>query len=101
MIIISSKKLKILSFRVGTSKSKNIGYRVKETCVIMSTQVNIKPTTTLYPVIQWCQVHKICVFYVFYCNLKEKDHVRRNINSKKKKCLYVKSVLLLFWFAKN
>ena len=29
----------ILSFRVGTSKNKNIDYQLKETCVIMSTQV--------------------------------------------------------------
>ena len=29
----------ILSFRVGISKNKNIDYRVKETCDIMSTQV--------------------------------------------------------------
>ena len=49
--------------------------------------------------IQRCKVHQIFVSYVFYCNVKEKDHIRRNINSKKKKCLYVKSVLFLF--AKN
>ena len=29
----------ILSFRVGTSKNKNIDHRVKETYAIMSTQV--------------------------------------------------------------
>ena len=23
------------------------------------------------------------VFYLFYCNLKEKDHIRRKVNSKK------------------
>ena len=29
----------IVSFRVGTSKNKNIGHRIKETCAIMSIQV--------------------------------------------------------------
>ena len=44
----------------------------------------------------------IFYFNVFYCNLKEKDHIRRIISSTKSKCLYEKSVLLLlFWFAKN
>ena len=33
-------------------------------------------------------------FYLFYCNQKEKDHIRRKINSNKKKYLSVKSVLL-------
>ena len=44
---------------------------------------------------------EIFVFYVFYCNLKEKDHIRRIVNSKKKKEIYVKAVLLLFWFTEN
>ena len=50
----------------------------------MSTQVTyktIKPTTSLCSVIQQFQVHQIFVFYVFYCNLKEKDHIRRNIST--------------------
>ena len=38
-------------------------------------------------------------FVLFYRNLKEKDHIRRNINSKKI-YLYVNSVLL-FCFAEN
>ena len=33
-------------------------------------------------------------FYVFYRNLKEKDHITRNINSK---CLYRKSLLLYYY----
>ena len=40
-------------------------------------------------------------FYVFYCNLKEKYHIKIIINIIKKKYLYMKSVLLLFWFTKN
>ena len=63
----------------------------------MSTQLHMKLITSLCFVIQQFQVHQIFVFYVFYCNLKEKDQIRRIINNnKKKKCLYVKSVLLLF-----
>ena len=46
----------------------------------MSYYVNI----TLCSLIQRCEVHQIFVFYVFYCNLKENDHIRRNVNSKKK-----------------
>ena len=61
-----------------------------------------KATTSFYAVIQRFKVHQIFVFYQLYCRPKEKDHVRRKLNSKKKKSLYVKSVLLLlFWFAKN
>ena len=31
---------------------------------------------------------------MFYCNLKEKDYFKRIINSKKKKYLFMKSILL-------
>ena len=41
----------------------------------------MKPTTSLYFVIQQCQENYIFVFYVFYRNLKEKGRIRRNINS--------------------
>ena len=42
-----------------------------------------------------------CTKFLFfmYCNVKEKGQITRNKNSKKK-CLYRKSVLLLFWFTK-
>ena len=63
-------------------------------------KLHMKPTTSLYSVIQRCQMLYIFVFDVLYCNLKEKDHIRRIINSKKK-YLYLKSVLLLFWFTEN
>ena len=45
-------------------------------------KLHMKPTPTLYSVIQQCQVDQIFVFYGFYCNLKEKYHIRRNINGK-------------------
>ena len=80
------------SFRVGISKNKNIDHGVKKLVLLCPHKLHMKP-------IQRCKVHQIFVSYVFYCNVKEKDHIRRNINSKKKKCLYVKSVLFLF--AKN
>ena len=36
------------------------------------------------------------VFYVFHCNLKEKGHIIRNINSKKKKkCLLRKIIIII------
>ena len=41
-----------------------------------------------------------CFLYILLKS-KRKYHIRRNINSKEKKCLYVKSILLLFWFAEN
>ena len=33
-------------------------------------------------------------FFLFYCNPKEKDHIRRKVNSKKKNVYNVKAVLL-------
>ena len=47
----------ILSFRIGTAKNANTDHRVKETRAIMSTEVNMKPTTSLYCAIQQYQVH--------------------------------------------
>ena len=50
----------------------------------MSTQVTYETDHISCAVIQRCQVHQIFVFCVFYCNLKEKDHIRRNKNNKKR-----------------
>ena len=33
-------------------------------------------------------------FLCVYCNQEQKDVIRRSVDSKKQKCLYVKSVLL-------
>ena len=41
------------------------------------------------------------LFFMFYYNQNEKGHIRGKINRKKEKYLYVESVLLLLWFAKN
>ena len=46
-----------LSFRVGTSKNKNTDYRVNGTCAICQYKIHIEPTTSLYSVIQQCQMH--------------------------------------------
>ena len=79
----------ILSFIVHTSK--NIKYRLS--------RLRMK-ATSFYSVIQRCQKHWIFVFYLLYCNLKEKDHLKRKLVVKK--YLYMKSVLLLlFWSAEN
>ena len=40
---------------------------------------------------------EIFVFYVFYCNLKEKDHIRRIINSKKKRNICKSGIIILIY----
>ena len=47
----------ILSFRVDTSKNKNIDHGGKETCVIMSTQVKYETYHISLRLIQQCQMH--------------------------------------------
>ena len=54
-------------------------------------------TTALYAVIQRCQVHQIFVFYLFYCNPKEKNHIKRKINSKKKNYFCEISIIILIF----
>ena len=73
----------ILSFRVDTAKNKNIDHEVKETCAIISTKVayeidhiSLIQDSTISSALIFC-------FYAFYGNLKEKDHIKRNKNSKK------------------
>ena len=74
-------------------------------CAIMSTQVTYETDSISVLCYSTMSSARNFVFYLFYCDLKEKYHIRRNINwKKKKKRLYVKSVLLLlllFWSAKN
>ena len=57
---------------------------LKKLVLLHQHKLDMKPTTFPCSVIQWYQMHQIFVFYVSYGNLKEKDHIRRNINSKKK-----------------
>ena len=49
-------------------------------------------------ILQPCLVYYF-FFYRFNFNVKQKDTLETTINGKK--CLYVKSVLLLLWFAEN
>ena len=81
----------MLNFRVGTSKTKNTDHKV-----IMSIQVTYETDH----ISLLCHSTMSIVFYEFYCGVKEKER-RRIINSKKKKYLYRKSLLLLFCFTEN
>ena len=62
----------ILSFSVGTSKNKTIDHRVKKTCAILQVTYEIEDISTF----QQYHVVYIFVFYVFYRNLEEKDHIK-------------------------
>ena len=58
---------------------------LKKLVLLCQHKLYMKSTTSLYSEIQQCQVHQIFVFfYVFYCNLKEKYHIKRNVDSKKR-----------------
>ena len=82
------------SFTAGTSKNKIIDHRVKETCAIMLTQATYE--TDHIALLRHSTISSalnFCLFLVFlYPNEK---HHRGKIDSKKKKCLYMKYVLLL------
>ena len=80
----------ILSFRVDTSKNKNIDHLVKKTRAITLTHatyetdhVSLLQDSTISSSQNFC-------FYVFYCNLKEKGQITRNLNSKKRN-IYVEN----------
>ena len=87
----------ILSFRVCISKNKNSDHYVKGTCAIMSIQITYE-TNHISLLCDSTMSYALSFFFfnVFYCNLKEKDHIRRIISSTKSKYLYEKSVLLFF-----
>ena len=66
-----------------TSKNKNTDHCLKEICAIMSIKVTYETDhisllhdSTMPNALNF-------VFYVFYCYLKDKDHIRRIIISKK------------------
>ena len=65
-------KIIILSFRTGISKNKKYWSRLCMKAIVIHLH-----NSTLSNVLKF---H----FYLFHCNLKEKDHVRRNVNSKNK-----------------
>ena len=70
-------RILILSFKVGISKNKNINHGVTETCAIMSIKVT-------YEIDHICLLRDSTISRALNRNLKEKDHIKRNINSKKK-----------------
>ena len=70
---------------VGTSKNKNIDNQGKETCAIMSTQVTYETDhNSLLRDPTMSNALSFCFFVCVYCNLKEKNNIRRKINSKRK-----------------
>ena len=54
-----------------------------------------KAASSLSAVIQRCQVHGIFVFYPLYCNPKEKYHIKRKLNSKKKNILRKINIIII------
>ena len=70
------------SFMVSTSKNKNIDHGVQETYAIISTQgtYEIDGISLLQDL---AKIKCTIFFYDFYCDLKEKNHIKRNKNSKK------------------
>ena len=54
-----------------------------KTLIKVKKLVLMKAITSLYSIIQQYQEHKTFALYLFYCNPKEKDHLRRKINVKK------------------
>ena len=56
---------------------------LKKLKLLCQYMLHMKPTISFYSVIQQFQKYHIFVFYVFYCNLNGKDHIRRIMISKK------------------
>ena len=82
----------ILSFWVDTSKNKSIDHQVKETCAQVTYETDhicVLCHSTMSNALNFC-------FYVFYCDIKEKYHSRRNKNCKKKENLVCEiSIIIL------
>ena len=62
---------------MSISRNKNIDHGGKETCDCKSTHISLLHDSTMSNALNF-------VFYLFYYNVKEKDHIKRKINSKKK-----------------
>ena len=45
--------------------------------ILCEHKLHMRTTTSLYYVIQLCQVNQIFIFYLFYHNLKENYHIRK------------------------
>ena len=66
-------KIIILTFRIGTSKNKK---KTMTEVTYESDHISLLHDSATSSPLNF-------YFYLFYCNLKEKDLIRRNINSKK------------------
>ena len=60
--------------KFGTSKNKNIDNRGKEMSPYESIYISLLCDSAMSSALNFC-------FYLFYCNPKEKDHIRRKIDS--------------------
>ena len=61
----------------STSKNKNTDHQGEENCAYEGDHISLLCDSTMPSALNIC-------FYLFYCNQKEKDHIRRKINSKNK-----------------
>ena len=56
---------------------------LKKLVLLGQRKLLMKMTTSIYAVIQRCQSTKL-LFFILYCNPKEKDHIKRKLNGSKK-----------------
>ena len=76
-------------------KNKNIDHWGKETCAEESDHIFLCCDSTMWSALDFC-------FFIYFIQTQKKKIILgRKINSKIVKYLNVKSVLLLFWFAKK
>ena len=81
-------KIIILSLRVGTSKNKNIDHRGIETCAYKSDFISLLCDSTMSSAINLC-------FLSVLLKPKEKYHIRRNINGKKKNICEISIIIII------
>ena len=90
----------ILSFKVSTSKSKNADHWVNKTCAIRSIQVEYETdNNSLLRDLTMSNALSL-FFFKFYYNLKEKDHIRKIINSKNKINIREISIIIILIYQK-
>ena len=67
-----------LSFRVGTSKIKIWTIELKKLVLLSQHKLHVKQITSLYSCSAMSSALNSC-FYVFHCNLKNKDYIGRYV----------------------
>ena len=91
----------IIGSRSAHLKIKILIIELKKLVLLCQHRLHMKPSTSLYSVIQQCQTHYFFfVFYVFYCDLKEIYHTRRNINCKIKSKFICGSIIIILIYQK-